>query len=44
VLTGLFLYVKALLREITNIPAICDGSVVRSSVMPSANIAVLDRY
>jgi hypothetical protein len=33
---GLFRYVNAVLREITNIPAIRERSVVRSSVIPSA--------
>src|SRR6266851_4695507 len=33
---GLFLYVKAVLREITKLPVIRDRSVVRSSVTPSA--------
>src|SRR6516162_5748955 len=33
---GLFRYVTAVLREITNIPAIRERSVVRSSVIPSA--------
>src|SRR6516165_3230840 len=34
--TALFLYVNAVLREITSMPAIRDSSVVRSSVIPSA--------
>jgi len=33
---ALFLYVNAVLREITSTPAIRDRSVVRSSVIPSA--------
>jgi hypothetical protein len=33
---GLFLYVNAVLREITNIFASRDRSVVRSSMIPSA--------
>src|SRR6266446_4730922 len=33
---GLFLYVNAVLREITNMCASRDRSVVRSSVIPSA--------
>src|SRR5215472_11583839 len=33
---GLFRYVTAVLREITNMPAIRDRSVLRSSVIPSA--------
>src|SRR5215469_2402092 len=35
-LTDLSRYVNTVLREITNMPAIRDKSVVRSSVMPSA--------
>src|SRR6516162_9545237 len=33
---GLFRYVNAVLHEITKLSAICDRSVVRSSVTPSA--------